>query len=104
MSTVPPNLGAFGVVVPDDWTLELLPRQPDHVLLCAPSGCCVATIDFRARGIRVGYNTASSFLGDKHRKRYVGRGWRQTLVDDAIVYLREMLGVQCSSTAIIASC
>jgi hypothetical protein len=81
----------LGVIVPGGWTLELLPRQPDHALLRAPSGHMV-TIDFCKRGIRMGYSTSGRFLGEgwnTHRKKYVGRGWRQELVNDAVALLQE---------------
>jgi len=81
--------------VPEGWTLEPLERQPNYALLTtALSPRYMATIDFRARGIRSGYSTTARFVGEewnKRRKKYGGRGWRQTLVDDAIVHLREVL-------------
>jgi hypothetical protein len=85
-----------GVVLPEGWTLEPLPRQPDHALLSTPATGrrYMATIDFRARGVRTGYSTAGRFISDewnKPRKKYGGRGWRQVLVDDAVAHLREVL-------------
>jgi hypothetical protein len=94
MSTTPQNLGAFGVVVPVGWALEMLPRQLDQGLLSDPSGRYMATIDFRKRGIRTGYSTIGRFLGEewnKRRKTYGGRGWRQELIDDAVAHLQEVL-------------
>jgi hypothetical protein len=93
MSHALPNLS---VLLPEGWTLEPLPRQPDHVLLNTPSTGyrCMATIDFRARGIRTGYSTTGRFIGEewnKPRKKYLGRAWRQELVDDAVAHLREAL-------------
>jgi hypothetical protein len=89
----PPNLN---VVLPEGWTLELLPRQPDHALLSTPPDTprYMATIDFHARGIRTGYSTTGRFLGEewnKPRKKYGGRGWRQVLVDEAVTHLRTVL-------------
>lgn len=86
----------FGVVIPEGWTLEFLPRQPDHVLLSTPATGprYMTTLDFHARGIRTGYSTTGRFLGEewnKPRKKYKGRGWRQELVDDAVAHLREVL-------------
>lgn len=94
MSAVSPNLSAFGVVVPDGWTLEVLPRQPDYALLGVPAGRYMATLDFGRRGIRTGYSTSGRLLGeewDKPRKKYVGRGWRQALVDDAVAHLQALV-------------
>jgi hypothetical protein len=94
MSEAVPNLS--GVDLPEGWTLELLPRQPDHALLCTPpSGPrYMATIDFRARGIRTGYSTTGRFLYEewnKPRKKYGGRGWKRELVDDAVAHLLKVL-------------
>ena len=93
MSETVPDLG---VVLPEGWTLEPLPRQPDHALLSTPSTGrrYMATIDFRARGVRTGYSTVGRFISEewnKPRKKYGGRGWRQVLVDDAVAHLREVL-------------
>lgn len=82
--------------IPDGWTLEPLERLPDYVLLTTPSSGCryMATIDFGARGFRAGYCTTGRFVGEewnKRRKQYGGRGWKQTLVDDTVVHLREVL-------------
>jgi hypothetical protein len=81
--------------IPDGWPLEVLPRMPDHALLSTPLPIrCMATIDFRARGIRTGYSVTGPFLGEEwntRRKKYDGRGWRQAIVDDAVAHLREVL-------------
>lgn len=94
MSGVPLNLGAAGVVLPEGWTLEMLPRQPDYALLSAPSGRYMVTLDFRKRGFRSGYSTTGLLVGEawnKKRKMYGGRGWRQKIVDDAVASLQEVL-------------
>ena len=78
--------------VPDGYFIELLPRQPDHVLLRTKSGHMM-TIDFGKRGIRIGFATTGRFLGEewnKSRKKYGGRGWKQALVDDAVAHFREV--------------
>jgi hypothetical protein len=54
----------------------------------------MVTIDFRSRGIRSGYSVTGRFVGEewnKPRKKYGGRGWQQTLVDDAVAHLQEVL-------------
>jgi hypothetical protein len=84
------------LVIPEGWTIELLPRQPEHALLSTPSSGyrCMATIDFRARGIRGGLSTTGRFISEewnKPRKKYGGRAWKQALVDDAVAHLREVL-------------
>jgi len=81
--------------VPEGWTLEALPRDPDHVLLSTPPpGSYVVTIDFRLRGFRTGYCTTGLLVGEAwntKRKKYGGRGWQQKIVDDAVIHLREVL-------------
>jgi hypothetical protein len=69
MSQVSPDLG---VVIPEGWTLELLPGQPDHAMLSTPSSgiLCMATMDFRARGIRSGYSTTSKFISEEWNRAY----------------------------------
>lgn len=89
-------LPSFGVVLPEGWVLEPLPRQPDYALLSTPATGrrYMATIDFQKRGIRSGYSTTGRFLGEEWnspRKKYGGRGWRQALVDDAVAHLRKVL-------------
>jgi hypothetical protein len=84
-----------GLQIPDGWTMEPLPRQPDYALLqTPPSPQYMATIDFARRGFRSGYSTTGRFVGEdwkKPRKKYTGRGWKQQLVDDAVAHLREVL-------------
>lgn len=67
----------------------------DVCVLTAPQ-IGAATIDFRQRGFRGGaFVLSGKFVGDKLtragnvRKLYEGRGWKQTLVDDAVAWLRE---------------
>jgi hypothetical protein len=89
------NLGE-PVRLPEGWTLEPLPRQPDHALIHTPSTGfrCMATIDFGARGIRTGCSVTGRFISEewnKPRKKYLGRAWRQELVDDAVAHLWEVL-------------
>lgn len=86
---------ADGLRIPDGWALEPFERQPDYALLSTPSPRrYMATIDFRARGIRSGYSVSGRFVGEewnKRRKKPSGRGWKQALVDDAIAHLQEVL-------------
>jgi len=93
LTQLPPGLLALRI--PDGWTLEPLERRPDYALLSTPSpGRYMATIDFRARGIRSGYSTTGRLVGEewnKRRSKPGGRGWRQVLVDHAVAHLREVL-------------
>jgi hypothetical protein len=81
--------------IPEGWLFEPFPRDADHALLSTPSPRrYMATIDFRARGFRGGYSTTGRRVGEewnKSRKKYGGRGWRQTLLDDAVGQLQELL-------------
>jgi hypothetical protein len=81
--------------LPDGWTFESFPRDEHYALLSTPSPRrYMATIDFRARGFRSGHSTTGRIVGEewnKPRKKYVGRGWRQMLVDDAAAHLQEVL-------------
>ncbi len=84
-----------GVCVPDGWALEPMPRLPNHAVLHSPPpACCMATIDFHARGFRTGHSVSARFVGEewnKARKKYRGTGWKQELVDDAVAHLLEVL-------------
>ena len=84
-----------GLSVPEDWTIEYLPRQPDFVLVSTPlPGRIMATVDFRLRGFRTGYSVTGRLVGEewnKKRKKYGGRGWKQAVVDDAVAHLQEVL-------------
>jgi hypothetical protein len=86
---------ATGLRIPEGWTFEPLPRLPDQLLLnTPPPQRYMTTIDFRARGYRSGYSTTGRFVGEewnKRRKKYIGHGWRQALVDDAVAHLQEVL-------------
>ena len=77
------------------WTLEPFDRDPDHVLITTPEpGRYMATLDFRLRGFRQGYSSTGMLFGDSwntKRKKYVGRNWKQQLVDDAVAHLQELL-------------
>lgn len=83
------------VRVPDGWTIEMMPRIPDQLVLNTPSPLrYTVTIDFGKRGFRGGYSSDGRLVGDewnKKRKKYGGRNWRKELVDDAIAHLQEIL-------------
>ena len=83
------------LAVPEGWSLESMPRLLDHVILSTPPPRhYMATIDFHARGFRAGYSVSGRFVGaewNKPRKKYLGKGWKQKLTDDAVSYLREDL-------------
>jgi hypothetical protein len=82
--------------IPDGWTLESMTGMRDVSVLTAPQ-IGAATIDFSRRGFRGGtFVLTGKFVGEKltrsgHvRKLYEGRGWKQSLVDDAIAWLQEV--------------
>lgn len=90
--TVPKD---WTVHVPEGWMLEPLPRLPDHALLSSPPPMrYMATIDFHARGFRIGCSVSARFVGEEWntiRKKYRGKDWKQALVDDAVSHLRELM-------------
>lgn len=83
------------VHVPEGWSLEPMPRLPNHVVLHTPPPMpYMVTIDFIGRGFRTGHSISARFVGEewnKARKKYRGRGWKQELVNDAVAYLGEVL-------------
>lgn len=82
--------------IPEGWTIEPLERLPDYALITTPPlRRYMATVDFKHRGFRSGYNISGRYVGEewnKPRKKYVGRGWKQALVDDAVAHLQEVIG------------
>ena len=84
-----------GLRIPEGWTLDLVPRTTDYLLLTTPEPRrYMATIDFRLRGFRSGYSISGKLFGEewnKPRKKYQGRGWKQAIVDDAVAHLQEVL-------------
>ncbi len=82
--------------IPDGWTLEPMRGVRDVSVLTAPQ-IGATTIDFSRRGFRGGtFVLTGKFVGEKLtrsgnvRKPYEGRGWKQTLVDDAVAWLQEV--------------
>lgn len=58
------------------------------------------TIDFALRGFRGGWSMTGPLYGDgwdetrqcrTRRKDYSGRGWAQSLVDDVVIFLKEVM-------------
>ncbi len=84
-----------GLTKPEGWTLEPIDSLAHHVVLTSPvPDRFMATIDFRSRGIRTGYSTTGSMLGETwkgKRKVYGRRGWKQAIVDDAVAHLRSVM-------------
>lgn len=91
------------VVIPDGWTFEPYSKESrgleSYFVLCTSGVRYACTIDFDKRCIRTGYSTSGTPLDWKYDKKrgyhvtpkYVGRGWKQQLVDRAIAHLREVL-------------
>lgn len=71
--------------IPPGWKLELLRARPEQWLLTSPAPRVGAvTLDFERRGYRLGFVRHGKLATDK---AYVGRGWKQELVDDAVAAL-----------------
>lgn len=81
--------------IPEGWMFESNEQDPDHLVInTPPPGRYSVTLDFRLRGFRQGYSTTGLLVGERwntKRKKYGGRGWKQTLVDDAVASLQELL-------------
>ena len=90
-----PSAQPDGLRIPEGWTIEPLKRQSDYALITtSPPVRYMATVDFRLRGFRSGYSTSGLLVGEawnKRRKKYIGHGWKQKLVDDAVAHLQEVL-------------
>ncbi len=71
-------------MIPEGWTLEVLkPAALDQVLIQSPDHLMV-TVDFDRRGFRSGLVMNGRMTS---KKTYTGRGWKQTLVNDAVQHL-----------------
>lgn len=90
-----PDRKNHDVIVPEGWSLEQMERLPNHVLISTPPPMYyMATIDFHARGLRNGCSVSGRFIGEEWnapRKKYLGKGWKQGLVDDAVAYLSKVM-------------
>jgi len=78
--TDPPKLPAC-------WTLEEVYSSRYVLLRSAPPQGYMATIDWQERRIRTGMTTRGAPISDKE---YVGRGWRDAMVADAIAHLQSI--------------
>lgn len=76
-----------GVRMPEGWTARRMGRNEGYAEITAPieHTSYYVTVDFAARAFRGGLSThgpsASTLV-------YTGRGWRQRLIQDAVVWLR----------------
>lgn len=87
------------IEVPWGWKTER--HYNDRYMVITTHGnnqAVMATIDFRERGFRGGmvfsgrFENEAPFPGKRERVRYSGRGWEQRIVDDAVAWLRSVLG------------
>lgn len=79
---------ALKTYVPPDWTWEVVgvTGVSEHVLIKSDDGYMV-TVDFHARGCRLGLVVHGRMLSDEV---YAGRGWYARLVRDAVTFLRDL--------------
>lgn len=74
--------------LPDGWTSEDLGGS--FLLIDTPRNRyrCSVTVDFTARGWRAGWSKTGRL---DSRDTYIGRGWRDRLIADAVEYLQEVI-------------
>lgn len=76
--------------IPKDWTLTKDGYGKDFDVLTTPPPIHYsATIDWAHRAFRSGMSCTGPMASAK--KKYVGRGWRQALIDDAVAHLQKVL-------------
>jgi hypothetical protein len=67
-----------------------MPYSKNIMIIESPSREGFVSVDFDSRCFRSGICMSGPFM---RHGAYSGKGWRQTLVDDAIEYLREAVGL-----------
>jgi len=72
-------------IVPDGWSTEVVGTH--HTAITAPAIGCV-TIDWRERCYRGGLYVRTG--RPQSTAKYIGRGWQDRLVHDAIEWLRKV--------------
>lgn len=77
-----------GVQLPSGWVARREGDRYVEVISAPPIGCSV-TVDFDARAFRGGLSISGPIT--RIRFAYSGRGWRQTLIRDAIAWLEDVL-------------
>lgn len=76
------------IKLPDGWKSEQMPYSRNILVIEHPSNEGAVSVDFDSRCFRPGMCITGKFM--RHRE-YHGRGWRQSLVDDAVAYLRGVI-------------
>jgi len=74
--------------VPDGWRIQNDIYGRDCSIVTSPAHC-MATIDWERRGFRAGITTIGSFK-NKRSAAFIGRGWKQKLVNAAVAWLRKL--------------
>lgn len=78
--------------LPQDWTFEQYPRQPDIVVIdrAREAGGGMVSLDFKLRVWHTGHQMPRSFpQGVNHT--YSGRGWKEAMVRDACAWLEKAM-------------
>lgn len=76
------------VAVPADWILEEFHGRPDLLVIERPNHGGFVTVDTKNRFFAPGYATPHrNFAPDRDWTVYVGTGWLQRLIKDAVDWL-----------------
>jgi hypothetical protein len=76
------------IVIPAGWTFEDIKDRGQTLLMTPAPQRYMTTIDWERRGFRSGYCTYGRLLNNGSP---TGRGWKQRLVDEAVVFLEGLL-------------
>lgn len=76
--------------LPDGWTSEDLGSPFLLIRTREDQHGCFVTVDFADRGWRGGLTKTGPLVPRDHR-RYIGRGWRDRLIADAVAHLQEVI-------------
>jgi hypothetical protein len=86
------------LTVPAGWEIELrvmrVNGNPEAIITTPAPVYYFATVDFSNRGFRAWISLTGPFMttpDGKRGKKLSGRGWRQTLVNNAVAFLQRLL-------------
>lgn len=75
--------------LPAGWVCEDMAGHPDHMVIRSPEGY-MATVDLKLRCFRSGMSISGPGVIVFPAPKYVGRGWRNKLCDDAVKHLESV--------------
>jgi len=77
-------------ILPDGWEGEKFTDNTEEFSWKTNTGIHRVTVDYNKRGFALGSGSVNR-SNNKATKKYSGRGWRDRLAADAIVYLEEIM-------------